>query len=923
MASDTSSSSNLQAFLKLWFEDQEAGDDRSIEEYQVLFPTIREEIAGSMRMLETRVLGKTRSEATHFFPRARPEAIGPYKVIEQLGRGGQGEVWLCEDTRLSRRVAVKVLVGWRAHEDETLLDRFRREAEVASRLDHPGICPVFEMDRDGDTPFIVMPYIDGEPLSIRLARGRRTETSSNVSEMIVLMEGAARALHAAHEAGIVHRDIKPGNIMVREDGEPVILDFGLAQVQDGLMITLTEPGQFLGTLPYISTEQVRAKERLDVRTDVWSLGVVLYECLTLERPFPGTTHESIRAAILEQEPIDPRRLNSDIPKDLAIVVQMALEKDRSRRYASALELADELKRVREWKPIRARPAGPILRFRRWTRRKPAIAATVICLFVSLVTGLIIASTLLARTRRALDSERTAMNFARIEQEERTLVLAGLRIDDLIQREDQLWPATPERLVGSDGFEVWLAQASALLKSLPRYQAWKKRLEAHALAPDATDTDTELRAEAATRARLRFLRRNRDAAESFASERHRERAIDMLDERIDELILELSRRSTWSFEDPRDQRYHRLLSVLVERIPDLEPLYARIAARRDFARDVDRRTIDAHREQWDRVRIALGDDPRFGGLDLAPQRGLVPIGRDPASNLEEFAVLQTGAVPVRQGTIGELILTEDIALILVLLPGGNVTVGAQPPDANHPEGTPFVDPLAQRGEGPPQQVQLDPFFISKFELTQGQWLTVEKSNPSGSPAGRPTQGGDMKTLRNPVENMSWMEARKALIRLRLELPTEAQWEYAVRGGTHTPWWSGAAKESLRRKINIADAFVARFPGAHEWQCQTWLDDGYFDHAPAGTYEPNPFGLHETLGNVSELCLDPHATLAAIPARKGDGLRIFGSRSFKAARGGCYANTHEASRVSTRRWYTPDYKTPRMGVRPIRLIDVIER
>jgi serine/threonine protein kinase len=203
-------------------------------------------------------------------------------------------------------------------------------------------------------------------------------TRAQIQDLLTVFEKVARALHAAHEAGVVHRDIKPGNVMVTSAGEPVILDFGLAHAEDQDFESLTRPGDLFGTPAYMSPEQLtRGTLQLDRRTDVYSLGATLYECLTLKRPFEAPTREALYQAILSKEPPDPRSLNPAIPGDLRVVLETALAKDRDKRYQTALELAEELRRVRCYEPIVAKPAGPWTRLRRWSQRNPALATAVV------------------------------------------------------------------------------------------------------------------------------------------------------------------------------------------------------------------------------------------------------------------------------------------------------------------------------------------------------------------------------------------------------------------------------------------------------------------------------------------------------------------------------------------------------------------
>ena len=249
--------------------------------------------------------------------------FGHYTLVQELGRGAQGVVYLAEDTLLHRNVALKMLSG-AAAQPGTLRERFQREAEATSKLNHPGICGIHEMGEVEEIPYIAMQYVRGSTLAdvVETARTSQGDLSTHdisrsltgtfrqpgaasgdgaapveartakgdLQDVVRLIEKAAHALHAAHEAGLVHRDVKPGNIMVTPEGDPVLLDFGLARDLQGEEHILTQSGQLVGTPAYMAPEQVfGVRDDVDRRTDVYALGVILYECLTLQRPFDAAT----------------------------------------------------------------------------------------------------------------------------------------------------------------------------------------------------------------------------------------------------------------------------------------------------------------------------------------------------------------------------------------------------------------------------------------------------------------------------------------------------------------------------------------------------------------------------------------------------------------------------------------------------------
>src|SRR5215467_7102788 len=293
--------------------------------------------------------------------------LGEYELLEEVGRGGQGVVFRARQKSLNRIVALKVirLGQWasKAH-----LKRFRLEAEAAARLEHPGIVPIHDVgERDGSCYFS-MKFVEGgqldavakrEPMSIRRA-----------AELIAKV---ARTIHYAHEHGILHRDIKPGNILLDTKGEPHLTDFGLARLVESDS-SVTHTLDVLGTPSYMAPEQaVGNNAAISSATDVYGIGAVLYQLLTGQPPFAGgATYETIRL-LLDTEPRQPHLWNSKIDRDLSTICLKCLEKDPQRRYSSAVALAEDLEHWLKHEPIRARRTGVFIRGRKWVRRNPSIA----------------------------------------------------------------------------------------------------------------------------------------------------------------------------------------------------------------------------------------------------------------------------------------------------------------------------------------------------------------------------------------------------------------------------------------------------------------------------------------------------------------------------------------------------------------------
>lgn len=772
-------------------------------------------------------------------------------------------------------------------------------------------------------------------------------------EVYVMDWGLARVLETAGPDDVSTADLRGNEVLDLDDS-------------DESSGARTMEGEAVGTPSYMPPEQALGKlAEIDGRVDVYAIGAILYHALTGEAPYAsdvlrGATGSGVVLRnVARQAPTPIAEFSREASPELIAICEKAMARARFERYPNVDALAADLRAYLDGRIVSALGSGPAVRLGKWIlrHRRATFAALSIGVAATLAIGFGLRS--MESVQRALALRDAASSAtikeleAKVAEFDRSSATLRSQLEAAMLEAERSTTDRKEWLVRKNELEsaVSLAEekASDLEARLHALEEHTREREARPLdtppesrvdpgvKPVAPGLEEPLRARLETHART--IREIAALASRGAAFRDLLAAdVAALESWLDDYAALTSRIEANRSRDPLlgvldDElvsRSNRDLGALKDRLDWMHDTRLRIAG--EVAR-----VPTAGEDSWATVRDRLA--PRLGAdaRKLAAESDLVPIGFDPDSDLPEFWLVESGNRPRRNPKTGRLDLDPEMGIVLVLVPGGTFEMGARR-ERRPGRGDQNVDPSADENEsstsGEPVSVTLDSFYFAKFELTNHQWrMLARRAPPSRLTPGSSVALGDKKrvetiTLRNPVEGMTWEAANEILLDYGLTLPTEAQWEYAARGLAATRkrakadgipfWFDTRDKNLLTRFANILDGES----GALYWSIaneDSKLTDPFAVHASVGSLEPNPLGLYDILGNVSEWCLDSRSALTA-NTRRSDGLLqgdLSGDRS-KAIRGGDFRSPSHFARTTARRFLPRDEGFEFVGLRPARII-----
>jgi serine/threonine protein kinase/formylglycine-generating enzyme required for sulfatase activity len=869
----TASTDPLTRAIELSIEFETTEGEKDIESFLAEHESLRDILEPLLRQEST--------------PDERP-VLGDFELVRELGRGGMGVVYEAIQTLLGRTVALKLLPPHRALSPRSLA-MFRREATLAASLDHPGIAKVLEFQEIDGQLALAMELIDGIPLddilapldaaqlgsltAVDLARAAGVAVEGDAApegwrgsyEMtaVELARQLAEALAHANSRGIVHRDVKPGNILITPMGKAVLTDFGLAK-EEG-MLGMTRSGEFAGTYQYAAPEQLEGRiDELDGRTDVYALGATLYELLTLKRPLEADSLTELVQLIQREEPAPPSKINPRVRPDLEAVVLCALEKDRKKRYATAEEFAIDLAHVLDGSPVKARRISLPARATRWVKRNQLVTAMIVVLVVA--TGMV-----------SFFQMSASASLARFDN-----LWVGAALDSLEAQAAQTHPLWPER---SDELRELVNAAETVLGMRQQHEVALAALRVGYVVDGEADRFGRTAHLAMARiAEIRGLIRrlteqSKPKGVPLKARKAAEAEISALRLEMTELQTELSRSNRVQIPDVAVAALHDRLENQLYRLEHLEKgVLADLRFRLAWSESVRKKSIVDLTPKWADAAKRVASDGRFSGMSLTPQIGLVPLGPDPTSGLEEFAHMLSGEVPHRDGD-GKLLVGVEHGMVFILMPGGTHALLQWQNDPR----------LAHKKDW---KIKLVPFFLAKHELSRAQWRRIAR----GIPGLRWRDGGVAEVrneveLHKPVNGVTWDMCDALFRTCGLDFPTHAQWAYAAL------FDGGIEQSDLPKIANLRDLAYTKGRGYPPRAGLPW-NDGHVALANVASMAPTPAGFHHLHGNVSEWCRDVHNR--EVRPRDGDGLRDSWAGKFviRINTGGHWLDTHPLNFLNRR-------------------------
>jgi formylglycine-generating enzyme required for sulfatase activity/serine/threonine protein kinase len=870
-------------------------------------------------------------------PGTLPERFGRYRVLKLLGKGGMGSVYLAEDTALGRQVALKVPYFSPGSGPE-VLQRFLREARLAATLHHPNICPVYDVGQTDGIDYLAMAFIPGRPLAAYVDPANPLPPNRAAA----LVRKLAQALQEAHESGVIHRDLKPANIMINSRGEPVIMDFGLAYSQQAGDARLTESGMVVGTPAYMSPEQIRGETQgLGPLCDVYSLGMILYELLAGRVPFHGPP-VVVLGQVLTQEPPPPSALRADVDPRLEAICLRAIAKKPEARYEDMAELAEVLG---VWLRADKRSASPNRSRTRDTRqetrdkrqetrdkkRKPSVAQRGPSPDLVPSADEAAADTQAAALPTVRDKPRPSLKPPR-RRRRTPLWLAALAMVGLGAAAG--WFALLERGTSrttpdKPSDEVAVVPPTTAKEEPPRPvppevgQAREKAELARQAIPAAENGDAftaeRKEIEGLWQAGERALAKkaNPEALAAFgAVTKKSQTLVGALQQWRQAREAQVSATKAWEgvrYVD-RGQKFGEKLNAIEAQLrlatglldskssPEARKAFAEVENASLELKKADEQRQQA-REVWAQAEKAR---QRAEQADAENQRALewgeiLRQAHRARECFDEGDMKEALRRWQEVQRICEKVLADipeiqnSIAMRLVRIPAGRFRMGS-----------PKDEEGREDNEGPQHMVEISQwFYLGKFEVTQEQYRKVMNQDPSWFST--TNKGLEDKVFADtsdfPVDSVSWNDAVKFCQELskrpeerkagrRYELPTEAEWEYACRGGTDTPFYFGRSASSEQAQCNH-----------QERTCRV----GQF-----ATRAPHPWGLCDMHGNVAEWCQDRYERFAYKSAATRDPHGPDQGEQ-RVLRGGSYGNEARRCRAAFRSGALPSYNANGVGFR----------